>query len=319
MYPYLVADIGGTNARFALVTGKDSHDFNLEQIKILPAAEYDSFEAALQQYLDDVNVQPYAACIAIAGPVTGDAIKMTNLSWEFSCLDIEKKFNLKRFIVINDFAAVAAACGYLTHSHLYRVKSGTPIADKPRAVFGPGTGLGVAGLIPHGKQWLPIPCEGGHVNVAPADALEADIIKTAMLETPHISAEWLVSGPGMVNLYRTLCRLHDAHAEDFKPADITRLALADEDEKCVETLNVFCSFAGSFAGNLALTYGAKGGIYIAGGIFPRIKSFLSSSQFAERFQSKGVMSHFVESIPVHLITHGETAFFGAASTLEQEL
>lgn len=320
MYPYLVADLGGTNARFALVTGKENNDFKLEHIKIFAAANFTQFEDALSHYLAGLDgVTPGAACVAIAGPVTGDQIKMTNLSWQFSCAEIAKKFQLQRFIAINDFAAVAAACGYLGDDHLFCVKPGSAITGMPRAVFGPGTGLGVAGLVPHAEHWLAVPCEGGHVNIAPATELEADLIKTAWNTTEHISAEWLISGPGMVNLYNTLCQMQDVNPQTYKPADITSLAIAGEDDQCRSTLELFCSLAGSFAGNLALTYGAKGGIYIAGGIFPRIKDFLASSQFTQRFQSKGVMSPFVESIPVHLITHKETAFFGAAATLEQAL
>lgn len=320
MYPYLVADIGGTNARFALVTGSANHDFTLEHIHILKASDYSSFEAALQAYIELTgNIHPKAACIAIAGPVTGDRVKMTNLSWEFSCAEIEAKFNLDRFVAINDFAAVAAACGHLSEDHLFTVKPGHSQEHASRAVFGPGTGLGVAGLIHHANRWIPVPCEGGHINIAPSNDLEADIIKTALQKQDHISAEWFISGPGLVNLYTTICQLNGVTPESLSPADITSEALANGNQQCVDTLHSFCSFAGAFAGNLALTFGAKGGVYIAGGIFPRFKDFLVNSQFSQRFTHKGVMSHFVESIPVYLINHTETAFVGAAATLEQEL
>ncbi len=320
MYPYLVADIGGTNARFALVTGKSNDNFQIEHIQILSTADHPSCESAIRAYLTGIgSVSPTAACLAIAGPIVGDRVKMTNLNWEFSCTEMAKNLGLQHCLAINDFAAVAAACGQLTEQHLHNVKPGKNISGATRAVFGPGTGLGVAGLVNDQGRWIPVPCEGGHVNLAPATAFEADVIKAAIEQLGHVSAESFISGPGLVNLYRAVCTVKGVKADELKPADITQHAIAATNDVCVETLNTFCSFAGSFAGNLALTYGAKGGIYIAGGIFPRFTDFLQSSPFVERFRSKGVMSHFVETISVDLITHPETAFVGAAASLEQAL
>lgn len=318
MYPYLVADIGGTNARFALVTGKTDNNFKIDNIAILNTAHYPDFESALRTYLEKIDgIKPTAACIAIAGPVTSDQIKMTNLNWTFSCRDIAKKFNLNQFIAINDFAAVASACGELTDEHLRVIKPGLATSEGARAVFGPGTGLGVAGLIRHAQQWIPVPCEGGHVNLAPADDFEAEVVKAGISEYGHLSAETFVSGPGLVNLYRAICSVRGIDAEPLKPSDITEHAMRGTHPVCVETLNTFCGFAGSFAGNLALTYGAKGGVYIAGGVFPRFIDFLLASPFVPRFSNKGVMSHFLEAVPVYLIRHPETAFVGAAAWLEQ--
>lgn len=318
MYPYLVADIGGTNARFALVTGKTDGNFLLDHVAILNTAHYPDFQSALRTYLaQNPGIHPKSACIAIAGPVAEDFIKMTNLSWEFSCREIAEMFGLELFVAINDFAAVAAACGQLTEQHLFTVKPGTVPHNTTRAVFGPGTGLGVAGLVHHDHRWIPVPCEGGHVNLAPTDHFETEIIKVAMQELGHVSAENFISGPGLVNLYRCICTVRGIDSEPLKPSQITENAVNNTHPICVDTLNVFCSFAGSFAGNLALTYGAKGGIYIAGGILPRFADFLKASPFISRFSEKGVMSHFLESIPVYLIKHPQTAFVGAAAWLEQ--
>lgn len=320
MYPYLVADIGGTNARFALVTNKNNGEFRLEHIKILRTSEHPTLTAALHSYLEEVGeVRPTAMCVAVAGPVVGDRVRLTNLNWEFSCEIMAKEFNVSHFVAMNDFGAVAVACSQVTDNHLVTIKDGTDKPEANKAVFGAGTGLGVAGLIHNGGRWLPNPCEGGHVNLAPTNEWEADILKAAMNTLGYVSAEALVSGPGLVNLYRALCTVRGEPAEDLKPADITLGALEKTDECLVETLSTFCRLAGAFAGNLALTYGAKGGIYISGGVIPRFSDFLIASEFNLQFRTKGVMSYYVEDIPVKLIVHPETAFVGAAAWLEQHL
>jgi glucokinase len=320
MYPYIVADIGGTNARFALVTGKKDQQYVIDKIQILNTHQFAHCADALRAYLESVGRPPVtAACLAVAGPVVGDRVRMTNLNWDFSCTDMAQQFGFKRFVAMNDFAAVAAACGQLTAQDLVSIKEGVADVDAPRAVFGPGTGLGVAGLVKQNRHWLPIPCEGGHVNMAPANALEADIIKAAMKHHGHVSAEVFISGPGLVHLYRALCDVQGEVAQTCTPADITHAALNQGDALMAQTLSIFCSFAGTFAGNLALTFGAKGGIYLAGGVLPRFVDYLKASDFNARFLSKGPMSRYVESVPVNLIIHPETAFVGAAAWLEQHL
>jgi glucokinase len=320
MYPFIVADIGGTNARFALVTGKTKNHYQIEHIQVLQAAQYPTCADAVQHYLQQLGgVQPRSACLAVAGPVTGDRVRMTNLNWEFSCTEMASQFGFQHFLAMNDFAAVAAACSQVTQDHLVTIKPGTPQLGATKAVFGPGTGLGVAGLVNHNGVWLPVPCEGGHVNIAPATPFEAEIIKAAMATHGHVSAEVFISGPGLVNLYHAICSVRGVPPSEVEPATITHGAIEGENDLYLETLNTFCSFVGSFAGNLALTYGAKGGIYMAGGVLPRISDFLIRSPFVERFSSKGVMSHYVKDIPAQLMVHPETAFVGAAAWLEQKL
>jgi glucokinase len=320
MYPYLVADIGGTNARFALVTGKTQNNFLIDHIHVLSAREYPNCASALGAYVEKIGgIKPLSACLAIAGPVVGDTVRMTNLSWEFSCMAMAKEFGFQHFIAMNDFAAVATACSELTDDHLVTVKLGTEERNATKAVFGPGTGLGVAGLVNHLGRWLPVPCEGGHVNIAPATLFEADVIKAAISQHGHVSAETFLSGPGLVNLYQAICAVHGQQPAEVTPGTITNAALADGDALMTQTLSTFCSLLGSFAGNLALTYGAKGGIYMAGGILPRFSEYLVLSEFNQRFANKGVMSHYVEGIPAKLIVHPETAFVGAAAWLEQQI
>ena len=319
MYPYIVADIGGTNARFALVTGKTDTDFKIEQISILPGANFASFEEAIQNYLDSLgDIQPTAASIAIAGPVDGDQFKMTNLSWSFSREGLKTRFGFEKLEVINDYTALAMSSSILTKAHLIELKAGdlNPTANK--AILGPGTGLGVAGLVYTPAGWVPVPSEGGHVNIAPSTAFEAEIIKAAMSTLGHVSAESFLSGQGLVNLYDAVCAVTGVSAQTYQPQDVSGKALEGSDGECVQALERFCSFLGAVSGNLALTYGAKGGVYVAGGIVPRMLDFIKGSEFNMRFASKGIMSHYVEPIPVNIFDHPETAFLGAAAWLEQQ-
>ena len=321
MFPYVVADIGGTNARFAVVVGRDGEQFLFEDVQILKGANYDDFEDAFADYLSnhtDEKIQ--AACVAIAGPIQGDEVKMTNLPWAFSQSDLAQKYGLKLFTAINDYTALAVATSRLPDSGLASLVTGTRLSNKNKAILGPGTGLGVAGLAFAEDFWLPIPSEGGHVNIAPADAFEAEIIALAIKSQGHVSAEDFVSGPGLVNLYRYIAEVRGETPElALKPSDISDKALSNTDALCRETLGMFCAFLGTVSGNLALTYGAHGGVYVTGGIIPRFVDFVVQSQFSERFRNKGKMSHFLEDIPVDVVIYEQTAFLGAAAWLEQQL
>lgn len=318
MFPYIVADIGGTNARFALVTGKNSGQYSIEHINILSGANYPTFSAAMQAYIDSLEgVKPVAACVAIAGPIGGDLVKMTNLNWSFSKKEIQAEFNFTAFDAINDFGAVAIATSKLEASNLTSVKEGVAIEFANKAIIGPGTGLGVAGLVYGQNQWIPVPSEGGHVNVPASTAFECDVISAAMKRLGHVSAESFISGPGLVNLYNAISDVNGEAAKELTPKDITDAALSNTDSTCLTTLDTFCGFLGAVSGNLVLTYGAKGGVFLAGGILPRFVDFLRSSSFTERFVSKGIMSAYVEDVPVNLIAHDQIAFLGAAAWLEQ--
>jgi len=319
MFPSIVADIGGTNARFALVTGEANGQFAIENIQILNGKDYSGFEQAMQAYIDGLDgIQPHSACVAIAGPINADSVKMTNLSWSFSCAAVRDEFGFEKFAAINDFGALAVATSALLPSDLISVRVGKRDQAANKAILGPGTGLGVAGLVCNKGQWIPVPSEGGHVNIPPATALECEIIKAAMATHGYVSAETFISGPGLINLYNALCAVKGVSARVLEPKDITGDAMEGKDDTCVEALNAFCSFIGSVAGNLALTYGAKGGVYLGGGILPRIVDFIKNSEFDARFAEKGVMHHYVENIPVDIIAHPQTAFLGAAAYLKQQ-
>ncbi len=319
MFPFIVADIGGTNARFALATGKKDDRIQIEQARTLNGRDYPTFADALDAYTGTLKgVKAHAACVAIAGPVGEDRVSMTNLSWEFSLSEMRKRFGLEKFVAMNDFAAQAVAASQFQDSDLISIKRGVadPLGNK--AIFGPGTGLGVAGLAYNSGSWLPIPSEGGHVNVAPATELECEVVKAAIATFGHVSAECFISGPGLVNLYNALAKVRDEQPKPLEPKDVTNAALDGSDPLCVETLELFCSFLGSLAGNLALTYGATGGVYMAGGVLPRFTEFLRASSFTERFCSKGVMSKYVQDIPACLVVHEHIAFIGAAAWLLQQ-
>ncbi len=318
MFPSIVADIGGTNARFALVTGEQDGQFVIENINILNGSEYGSFSDAMRAYISQLdNIEVHSACVAIAGPIEGDNVKMTNLSWSFSQAAVREEFGFERFIAINDFASLAVATSALFPKDLISLRQGERDPKGNKAILGPGTGLGVAGLANTGSAWLPIPSEGGHVNIAPATPMECEVIKAAMARFGHVSAEVFISGPGLVNLYSTICDVNGVEPRSLEPKDVTADGVAASDQNCRQTLEVFCSFIGSLSGNLALTYGAKGGVYLGGGVLPRIADFLRQSDFNERFSNKGVMSKYVKDIPVDIISHPHLAILGSAAWLAQ--
>ncbi|WP_075186137.1 glucokinase [Teredinibacter haidensis] len=318
MFPSIVADIGGTNARFALVTGEENGQFVLDHIQILNGSEYASFSDAMRAYIAMLDgVTPHSACAAIAGPIEGDSVRMTNLNWSFAPSAIREEFGFEKFSAINDFASLAVATSALLPTDLISIREGEREATSNKAILGPGTGLGVAGLAYSNGSWLPIPSEGGHVNIAPATPLECDVVKAAMAQHGYVSAEVFISGPGLVNLYNALCAVKGEQPRSLQPKDVTSEAMAGANATCKETLELFCSFIGTLSGNLALTYGAKGGVYLGGGVLPRIVDFLKSSDFNTRFAEKGVMSPYVKDIPVDIIGHPQTAFLGAAAWLAQ--
>ena len=318
MRPQLIADIGGTNARFALVKGKDASGFIIDNVKILPGADYESFEAAINAYLATLDCdKPSEGCIAIAGPVSGDLFKMTNLPWSFSRSELQAHLGFTRLGVINDYTALALATTQLRAEHLIELKPGESVPKGNRAIFGPGTGLGVAGITATANEWVPIPSEGGHVNLAPTNEYEAKVIAVGIKKFGHLSAELFLSGPGLVNLYQCICELEGEVAEAYQPQDVTRHALAASDALCVKTLTTFCNLIGAFAGNLALTYGAKGGVFITGGIMPRVVEFAKHTDLVKNFSSKGVMSHYLSPIAISLVNFTESAFLGTATWLDQ--
>jgi glucokinase len=309
----LVADVGATNARFALaVNGK------LEAVRILACAEHDNLEALIAAYLADLPVPPRLAALALAGPIDGDRADLTNLGWRVSLAGLQRRFGLHRLEAINDFAAVALAVPRLDRKHRVPIGNGRgAAAGAPMVVLGPGSGLGVCGLFPDPTGALhPVSGEAGHATMPANDTREAAVLEQLRRRPEfdgHVSAERLLSGPGLINLYRTLCALDRRRPQRLLAAEIADPAFCAEEPACAEAVQMFCAMLGGFAGNLALTFGARGGVYIAGGIVPKLgAATLRRSGFRARFEAKGRFRRYLQRIPSFLITHPFPALLGLA-------
>jgi glucokinase len=315
----ILADIGATNARFAVFKGGKLLS---EKTHVFKCEEFPGFADAYHAYLKEINLgdeKVARAAVAIAGPVTSDLIRMTNHPWAFSRKGVKKELDLERFVVINDFTAVALSLTELTDADYI------PIGDKrkpdpgfPIGVLGAGTGLGVSGLVPNGHGgFVPLSGEGGHVTMSPYNDREAALLHVMRDWFGHVSAERILCGTGLVNLYKAVAQVDRQEVRFRKPEDITQAAL-DGDEMSVEALNMFCAMLGTVAGNLALTLGARGGIYIAGGIIPKILSFFRRSPFRDRFMAKGRFENYMAAIPTRVITHPFPAFLGLEASLRSD-
>ncbi|MBV8680870.1 MAG: glucokinase [Aquitalea sp.] len=315
-WPRLLADIGGTNARFALETAPGV----LEDIIVLPCANYPTLEAAMRSYLAEVGTRAVAhAAIGIANPVTGDWVQMTNHHWAFSIEATRQALELTSLIVINDFTALALSLPHLPPSELVQVGGGEAVAGSPLALIGPGTGLGVSALIPAPGGYMPLAGEGGHVSFAPFDEREAAIWRYARDRHGHVSAERLLSGPGLVLIYHALAALAGEAEQELSAADITARGLSGDCPRCRETLDAFCAMLGTAAANLALTLGARGGVYLGGGIVPRLIDYFKTSPFRPRFEDKGRFSAYMAGIPVFVINSRYPALIGVSAALAAHL
>lgn len=312
--PGLVADVGATNARFGLTL---SGNANVMQEKVLPCSAYPSISAAIEHYLAGIDgPPPRQAAIAIANPVVGDWVQMTNHVWAFSIEETRKSLGMERLIVLNDFTALAMALPFLPPAELRQVGGGQSCPGAPLALLGPGSGLGVSGLIPSPAGWVPLQGEGGHTSFCPANEREADILRIAWRERRHVSAERLISGLGMDNLYRAVAELHGQRREAPAPAEITASAMKGDDPISTEVVETFCAMLGTVAANLTLMLGARGGVYIGGGIVPKLGDYFDRSPFRRRFEDKGRFSEYLASIPSYVITAATPALLGAAQALE---
>jgi glucokinase len=313
----LLGDVGGTNARFAWQAAAGAP---LTRKAQYPCAEHTSLKAVVDHYLaDQGGLKPCSAAIGIANPITGDRVQMTNHHWSFSIAELQRQLALKRLLVINDFTALALSLTALDPADLQAVGGGAAWVGGPLAVLGPGTGLGVSGLLPAGQGGsVAINGEGGHVTLAAADRHEAAVVEWLHGRFGHASAERALSGPGLVNLYEAACHLDGRPADTLAPAEVISRALGGNDRQTQLALDLFCSFLGSVAGNLALTLGARGGVYIAGGIVPRILPLLARSRFRERFAAKGRFHDYLAAIPTWVIVaRASPALLGAAQALDE--
>jgi glucokinase len=306
----LLGDIGATNARFALAS-KDV----LGQVRTFEVAKYPQFEDALTLFLDEVGLPVKDAAIAVAGPVVQRHAKLTNQAWTIDAGELKASFGLEARI-INDFRAVALSLPLLKSGDLVAIGGGKVEEGMPKAVLGPGTGLGVACLANSSADPVVVTSEGGHATLAGTCDREDRIIQYLRDKFGHASAERAISGSGLENLYQAIAAIDGLTVGTQSAAEITNAALAGNCKIAHEALRTFCAFLGSFAGSLALTFGAKGGVYIAGGISPRILKFLRESEFRGRFEAKGRFRSYLEPIPLYVIVHPAAAFVGLQSLLD---
>ncbi|MEM6773289.1 MAG: glucokinase [Pseudomonadota bacterium] len=315
----LVADIGGTNARFAL---EQSGEAELMCLRTYSVSDHGSFSEALEAYLDEAAVQgrgplPEAACLGVASPVDASIIQFTNSPWSLDREALSRRLGTPVHL-INDFAAVGYGVAELRREHWFSLGGGEPDGDRPIAVLGAGTGLGVCTLLPVNGRYHVIEGEGGHVDFAPVDAQELAVLQILMARFGRVSVERILSGAGIVNVYEALAELAGRDPLHSTAAGITDAALAGVESMAVRSLEMFCRILGSTAGNLALTLGARGGVYIAGGIAPRFRDFLARSEFRARFEAKGRFSAYLRDIPVRLVIRENLGLEGAVSLLRQE-
>lgn len=317
--PKLLADIGGTNARFAIEVERGK----LESVVVLKCANYPTLPDALHAYLalpeaiksgsDKVKI----AGIAIANPVHGDTIKMTNHHWTFSIQAIKQEFKFEQLLVVNDFKALAMALPFLDQTQRYQVGAGKPVADSVIGLLGAGTGLGVSGIIPTDGKWFALDSEGGHASFSPTNPIEISLLQYALQKHNHVSSERFLSGAGLELTYQALNANANTKADDIDIPEIMRRGLNDECPLCKQTLSLFCEMLGTMAGNLAISLGATGGIYIGGGIVPRLGQFFADSNFRYRFEHKGRLTNYLSHIPTYVITEAYPAFIGISAMLAQ--
>jgi glucokinase len=310
---WLVGDVGATNARFGLV----SPDGAIRHSSTFADSDFATIGDAIRSYLaqSGSSVAPRIGCLAIAAPATGDEIRMTNHPWSFSVAALRAELDFDRLEIINDFTAVALALPLLTPADRIQIGGGAPAAGRPIAALGPGSGLGASGLIPAGSRWLPLTGEGGHVTMPAATERENGVLERMRRHFDHVSAERCLSGPGLVNLYNALAALDGVPAAPYTAAQITDPATMRRDPLCREATAMFCAMLGTVAGDLALTLGAQGGVYVAGGIVPRLGAHFADSGFRARFEAKGRLSPYLAAIPTYVVTHKLPAFLGCAAAL----
>ena len=312
--PWLVGDVGGTNARFGLVSAERA----ILNSATYPVGDFAEIGDAIEAYLHTIRnfPKPREGALAIAAAVTGDKISMLNHPWSFSVAALRDRLGLQRLAAINDFTAVALALPHLGIGDRTQIGGGTPAEGQPMAVIGPGSGLGVSGLIRAGSRGAALTGEGGHGSMAVSTEREAAVLQLMRRHFVHVSAERCLSGPGLVNLYNSLAELDGVPAASYSAAHITDAEIGQRDPLCREATAMFCAMLGGVAGDLALTLGARGGVYIAGGIVPRLGARFAESGFRDRFESKGRLRPYLAAIPTYVITHPLPAFLGCAAALD---
>lgn len=313
-WPRLVGDIGGTNARFAVL---DRMDGELRHVTTLACRDFPGPAEAIRAWADSHAIDmPSVAAIGIANPILGDMVRVTNNDWKFSIEATRQALGLKRLHFVNDFTALALSLPHLAATERRQIGGGEAVPDTAIGVIGPGTGLGVSGLLPVAGRYVPIEGEGGHVTLSTQSAEESAVQAVLATQFPHVSAERVLSGPGLLTLYHALAQVRGQQARELDSPAISEAAVKGEDALCVASVDMFCALLGTAAANLAVTLGARGGIYIGGGIVPKLGDYFAQSPFRARFEDKGRFSTYLSRIPTWVITAAYPALRGVAAALD---
>jgi glucokinase len=307
----LLGDVGATNARFAVLV-----DGVLGPIKWIEVAHHPTFGGAIQHFVQSHPHQITRALLAVAGPVEGKRCHFTNSPWTVDGQDLRSRFGFQSVELVNDFEATALSLPHLAKQDLRFIGGGRAVLGAPMVVLGPGSVLGVAALVPDSTGHVVVPSEGGHATMPANSAWEDAILDFLRQRFGHVSAERVLSGPGIENLYLAIAALEGVDVPTLTAADITVAALKGACPTSQAALDIFCATLGGFAGNVALTYGARGGVYVAGGIVPRILDFLANSEFRRRFEQKGHFTAYLQAVPAQVIVHPAATFLGLTSLLD---
>lgn len=309
----LIADVGGTNIRLATVINNE-----ITQLDCFKCAEFESLESVLAHYVEKHELEVNDACFGIAGPVVGDVLTMTNLGWSFSQDSVKKALGFNHVHFINDYTAIAMSLASLNSHQLTTIHQGRTDESAPRIVCGPGTGLGVAQLINVDGYYHCISGEGGHSDFAPTNLRQLKLLESLMAKFEHVSIERLLSGQGIVNIYQSLAFIDGIDAQAFDASQISQAYIKQSDMLCVETMEIFCDVLAQYLGNMVLTSAAFGGVYIAGGIMPRIIDVIDKKSFINAFSCKGRFSDYALRAPIHLITEPQPGLIGTQVYLSQQ-
>ncbi len=315
VYSRLALDIGGTNVRLGLLTADSLLPQHIRGYRI---DDFASLADVIALYLAQQDEQPVIqeAAIAVATPITGDHIKLTNHDWNFSVADIQRRFAFKRLKVVNDFTALALSIPWLQTAELQLVGAGVAEPDAAIALLGSGTGLGVSGLVHTAEGYFPLSGEGGHVTLGARNARELSIFAHFWQKYGHMSAERLLSGTGLTEFYQVIRRLDGLDDTALRPEEITARTLDGRCASCAEVMALFCEWLGIVAANLVLSLGAGGGLYIGGGIVPKLGDYFMQSGFRQAFETKGRFTAFMRAVPVYIIQAEQPALRGAAYALD---
>jgi glucokinase len=309
-FPVLIGDVGGTNARFAIV---DSAESEASEPRIVRTAEFPNIDDAVLAVLASEKSRPNSAVIAIAGPVLGDEIGLTNVDWVVRPRKMFESLGLSDIVVLNDFEAQALAVVALGDEHMEKIGGGDPLEGAARVVLGPGTGLGVAGLIQSGGRWIPVPGEGGHMDIGPRTDRDRQIFPHIEPIEGRISGEQILCGRGLVSAYRAVAIADGKEPRFTTPAEVTAAALERNDAVAEEALAFFVTCLGRTAGDLALVFKSQGGVFLTGGIAQKIVPALRANNFRAAFDDKAPHMAMMRGMPVYVITHPLAALAGLAA------